>query len=134
MQPSHIFSHCSEIHLSFLLILALNGIDATTNHQIWQICIGGKKKHDKDVVELKIRFADFRYHKIRTFFNRKRHAKGNVKFSRFLHDAWCLHAKFIAWFSGVPTCAFLKAIRIIWHLKSERQLLFQLYIVWLNAL
>ena len=24
-----------------------------------------KKKHDKDVVELKIRFADFRYHKIR---------------------------------------------------------------------
>ena len=26
MQPSHIFSHCSEIHLSFLLILALNGI------------------------------------------------------------------------------------------------------------
>ena len=43
MQPSHIFSHCSEIHLSFLLILALNGIDATTNHQIWQICIGGKK-------------------------------------------------------------------------------------------
>ena len=47
-----------------------------------------KKKHDKDVVELKIRFADFRYHKIRTFFNRKRHAKGNVKFSRFLHDAF----------------------------------------------
>ena len=24
-----------------------------------------EKKHDKDVVELKIRFADFRYHKIR---------------------------------------------------------------------
>ena len=84
-----------------------------------------EKKHDKDVVELKIRFADFRYHKIRTFFNRKRHAKGKVKFSRFLHDAWCLHAKFIAWFSGVPTCAFLKAIRIIWHLKCERQMLFQ---------
>ena len=46
-----------------------------------------EKKHDKDVVELKIRFADFRYHKIRTFFNRKRHAKGNAKISRFLHDA-----------------------------------------------
>ena len=53
MQPSHIFSHCSEILLSFLLILAILMDPRTMRHQSSDLTDlhWWKKTHDKDVVE-----------------------------------------------------------------------------------